>query len=208
MVALGPVTPWTKIGAVFLDVMGVLIIVGGLFAIVGGAAIRDIGDIGDTAGFGDAVGGALAILGVILVVIGVLQLLSGLFAWRGSSGGRVGGIIFGVLFGLFGLLGLIGSGRSSDTTGSIVISLILAVGYLYTAACSRSPSAKSAEASSARRFGQPARRVRACSGRPASSSERAPAGRSGRATGIRSTGRSRGRGPPAAAAPRRERAAG
>ena len=73
-------------------------------------------------------------MAIILVVIGVLQLLSGLFAWRGSSGGRVGGIIFGVLFGLFGLLGLIGSGRSSDTTGSIVISLILAVGYLYTAA--------------------------------------------------------------------------
>jgi hypothetical protein len=122
---------------VFLDVMGILLILGGLVVLVGGAALRDIRD---TAGLGDAIGGAMAVLGIIIAVIGVLQLLSGLFAWRGSSGGRAGGIIFGLLFGVFGLLGLISALRVNDLTdsgstgGSLVFSLILAVGYLYTAA--------------------------------------------------------------------------
>jgi hypothetical protein len=137
----GPVTPWAKIGAVFLDVMGILLILFGLLAIVGGTAIRDLTNSGgDTSGLGDVLGGAVAVFGIIIAVIGVLQLLSGLFAWRGSGGGRVGGIIFGLLFGVFGLLGLISSMRvSSEFSGSgggssLVFSLILAVGYLYTAA--------------------------------------------------------------------------
>jgi hypothetical protein len=134
--AQGPVTPWAKIGAVFLDVMGVLITLAGLLILVGGAALRDIGD---SAGFGDAIGTAAAVFGIIIAVIGVLQLLSGLFAWRGSGGGRAGGIIFGLLFGVFGLLGLISAMRvdsvtGSNTGGGLVFSLIIAVGYLYTAA--------------------------------------------------------------------------
>jgi hypothetical protein len=133
----GPTTNLARLGAVFLDVMGILFILFGLLVLLGGAALRDIGD---SAGFGQAVGGAVAVLGIVLAVIGALQLLSGLFAWRGSGGGRAGGIIFGLLFGLFGLLGLISSLRvnsitgGADTGGGLVVSLVLTIGYLYTAA--------------------------------------------------------------------------
>jgi hypothetical protein len=139
----GPVTPWAKIGAVFLDVMGILLILFGLLAIVGGTVIRDItNSSSDSSGLGDFFGGAVAVIGIIIAFIGVLQLLSGLFAWRGSGGGRAGGIIFGLLFGILGLLGLAGSlsassqlGSSSSGGGSgLVVSLIVTVGYLYTAA--------------------------------------------------------------------------
>ncbi len=130
----GPVSLLSKIGSLFLMVMGVLISLGGLAIVAGGGVLTAIDD---QSGFADAVGGAIAVFGVVIVVIGALQLLAGIGAWRGSGVGRVLGVIFGVLFGLIALGA--GAARTTDaTTGVSVgggpVAIVIAAGYLYTAA--------------------------------------------------------------------------
>ena len=127
-----PTTLLAKIGAVFLMITGILIGVLGAFVVLGGSVIRNIGG-GDSVS--TAVGGAVAIFGVIIVLIAILQLLSGIFGWRGAGPARVLGVIYGILF---GLIALAGGGGTTDpstgvTTGGGPLAYLVAIGYLYTA---------------------------------------------------------------------------
>ena len=85
----------------------------------------------------DALSAGIAVFGVVLLVLGIVQLLAGVFAWRGSGAGRVLGIIFGLLWGLLFLLGALGGVSSSQTNeataSGLGFTLVLAVGYLYSA---------------------------------------------------------------------------
>jgi hypothetical protein len=135
-VARGPVTGLSKIAAVILIINGILwtLLWGGVVAL-GAAAKGSLDSIGGTA-FGDAVGGALAVVGIFFLVIAVLELLVGVGAWMGKEWGRIGGIVYSLFFGAVLLLsGLSALGaRDSDTNaaGGALIVLVFAAAYVYT----------------------------------------------------------------------------
>ena len=57
-------------------------------------------------------------LGVVILVIGIVEVLAGIFSWRGSGWARVVGIIYGLLLGLLFVAGLFGPRSSvSDVNG-------------------------------------------------------------------------------------------
>jgi hypothetical protein len=74
------------------------------------------------------VGAALAVLGGIVLVFGVLEVLSGIFALLGRGWARILAIVMSVLGGLIALLGVIGS-RSAGA--SPALNLVLLVAYVF-----------------------------------------------------------------------------
>jgi hypothetical protein len=129
----------------FSKAAGLILIIYSLLWILVGAALIFIGrtflgsattrpDLGIDL---DALSAGVAVFGVILLVLGIVQLLAGVFAWRGSGAARVLGVIFGLLWGLLFLLGALGGASSSQTNDAtasgLVFTLVLAAGYLYSA---------------------------------------------------------------------------
>jgi hypothetical protein len=107
------VTSLSKVSAVLLMILGVIVTLFGLLFVLGGAFV---GSFGQMTEFGDLAGGIgtfVAVIGIVVVIIGVVEVLAGIGAWRGSEAGRIGGIIYGVLSGLFGLAALGGEGSSA-----------------------------------------------------------------------------------------------
>ena len=115
----GSVTGLAKIAA------GILIVVGLL--IVGGGALLGTYGQSDLPGLAGPFGALFAGIGVVVVVLGVIEVLAGIGSWRGSGAGRVVGIIYGVLGALGGVSGL-SSGDSGGSLGSL-ITLVL-FGYV------------------------------------------------------------------------------
>ena len=99
-------------------IFGLLATAGGIFALLGGAIVKNAGDQNGLPGFGDVVGGAVAVIGIIVLVIGIVQILGGVGAWRGSEWGRVIGLIYGVLGFLLGLAAAAGARNAAVVTGS------------------------------------------------------------------------------------------
>ena len=145
--AKAPVTTLAKIGAVFLAVIGVIVSLFGLLFVVVGLAGGDLFKTLDPTYYEGSglsaeemarlAGTIITFIGGVVLVIGVLQLLAGIGSWRGAGIARVTGIIFAVLFGLFSLAGAAGGGSraaASSSGGPGIISWIVAIGYIYTAA--------------------------------------------------------------------------
>ena len=133
-----PVTGLAKIGALYLALLGLLIaLLGAVFIIggvVGGAALQDsITSNGLDSTLGNAVAGIAIVIGGFVLIIGVLHLLSGIFAWRGAGVARVLGVIFGLIFGGLGLVGALGSTANASTASAGVLTWAIVIGYLYTA---------------------------------------------------------------------------
>jgi len=128
------VTALAKIGAVFMDVIGVLVILFGLLIVAGGALVGNSNIFEQNGITGFNVGGFLAVIGVVVGIIGLLHLLIGIFAWRGAEPARIGGIIIGLLFGILGVLGALGGTNSASGNGGsgIGLSLAISLAYLYT----------------------------------------------------------------------------
>jgi hypothetical protein len=134
--ARGPVTGLSKIGAVILLINGILwTLIWGAVVALGAAAKGSLDSMGGTA-FGDAVGGALAAVGIFFLVIAVLELLVGVGAWMGKEWGRIGGIVYSLLFGgvlLFSGLSALGArSDAANATGGALILLAFAAAYIYT----------------------------------------------------------------------------
>jgi hypothetical protein len=132
----GPVSGLAKLGALILILFGVLwTLIGGGFLLLGGIA-KNLGDQTGISGLGDLAGDVLAIFGIVILVVALVEIATGLFAWRGTGFARFVGILYGLVFGLGTLLPVLGSSRTStttDTTGGVAVLLVFAVGYLYTA---------------------------------------------------------------------------
>lgn len=122
----GRVTGLAKIAAAILIVVGLLITLFGVLLVGGGALLGTYGQ-SDLPGLAGPFGALFAAAGVIVIVIGVIEVLAGIGSWRGSGAGRVVGIIYGVLGALGGISGL-SSGDSGTSLGSI-ITLVL-FGYV------------------------------------------------------------------------------
>lgn len=134
----GAVTGLSKLGAVVLILFGALWTLIGLLFVLIGAGINSLGDsFGDPnglVGLGDVVGGVLVGFGVVILAISLVEIATGVFAWRGNGPARVVGIAYGLLFGLGCLFSAVAGTRSDEARGGAVFLLVLAIGYLYTAA--------------------------------------------------------------------------
>jgi hypothetical protein len=134
--ARGPVTGLARIAAVILIANGVLwTLFWGAIVVLGAAAKGSLDSFGGTS-FGDTVGGAIAAVGIFFLVIAILELLVGVGSWMGKEWGRIGGIVYSLLFGgvllLSGLSALGAGSNGTNTAGGALIILALAAAYIYT----------------------------------------------------------------------------
>jgi hypothetical protein len=133
----GPVTGLSKVGAVILIANGILwTLLWGAFVVLGAAVMGSLDTIGGSA-FKDTAGGAMAAVGIFFLVIAVLELIVGVGSWMGKEWGRIGGIVYSLVFGgvllLFGLLALATptTDGANATVGALIF-LLFAAGYIYT----------------------------------------------------------------------------
>ena len=120
----------------------------GVLALGGGVFIRQLvdqyapgsSDPNAVNRLGDAVGGALAVLGIVILVFAVVEVLGGFGALLGKGWGRFLGILYSLVFGV-GLLLIISSGlRASDTSVDVdsgvrvffIVILAMFLMYLYS----------------------------------------------------------------------------
>jgi hypothetical protein len=134
---LGPVTGLSKLGAVVLLLFGLLwTAIGVVFIAIGGVARSAFDDAG-LRSLGDVAGGVVIGVGIVILVIAVVEVLTGIFAWRGSGVARVLGVLYGLFFGVGSLLIAISGERSdaaANAAGAVVVLLVFAIAYLYTVA--------------------------------------------------------------------------
>lgn len=99
----------TFIGTGLMIVLGLVVLI---FALAGSQAF--------TEAFGEGAGvatGAVAVVGVVLLVIGIIPFLLGLFAFRGSKGALIGLTIFA---GIYVLLTLGSVFTDTGTSGTLL----------------------------------------------------------------------------------------
>jgi hypothetical protein len=135
--ARGPVTGLAKLGALVLILFGLLWTALGALVVLGGAILKGVGDQAGGTVVGDAFGGVLAGLGIVVLAIAIVEIIVGIAAWMGKEWARIVGIIYALIFGggcLLSLLTAAGSSRSTgtDATGGVLILLVFAVAYIYT----------------------------------------------------------------------------
>jgi hypothetical protein len=135
-VTRGPVTGLAKLGALVLILMGALWAFLGAVVVLGGAALKSIGDQAGGTVVGDAFGGAVAGLGIVVLAIALVEVIVGIAAWMGKEWARIIGIIYALIFGggclVIGLSAL-GTGNSEvNEAGSALIILAFAAAYIYT----------------------------------------------------------------------------
>lgn len=137
----GPVTTLAKIGGIIIALIAALWIFFAVVIIVGGAVTKGLFDsIGSGQDVSNAIGGAIAVFGVIILVFAVIEFLGGLGAVFGKDWGRIISIIYGLLFGVATLLigvSALGSTRSVDSSvaggavGGALFFLVHGVLYLF-----------------------------------------------------------------------------
>ena len=130
----GAVSGLSKIGALVLVLFGLFWTVIGALFVVSGNLIKDTINLSQDFGdLGNAVAGILFVFGIAILVIAIVEVLVGIFAWRGSGLARVLGILYGLLFGLGSLFVMSGARQAeAGASGSPAIVLIVfGVGYLY-----------------------------------------------------------------------------
>jgi hypothetical protein len=131
----GGVTGLAKLGALVLIVFGVLWALLGVLIILSGSVVTSL------PGFGDQIGNItlssltsiIVGVGIVILFIALVEVLAGIFAWRGSGLARFIGMVYGFVFGLGTLLSVTQAGASDvqGAQGGSLFLLVFAVGYLY-----------------------------------------------------------------------------
>ena len=135
----GPVTGLAKIAGIVILLNGIVwTLFWGAATVLGVAAKGYLDNLGGS-GVGDAIGGAIATVGVFFLVVAILELLVGVGVLMSKEWGRIGGVVYSLIFGAVTLLiGLSAFGARSDsvdTSGAMtggIIFLVLAIGYIYS----------------------------------------------------------------------------
>ena len=136
--AKGARTTLAAIAGVALIILGVLgALLGLLIAVFGSSIVRQL-DLrqygGDFGGLNDpaaVVSGAIAFVGIVVVVYSLVYLIGGIGIVRSHGWGRVVGLIVGILSGLFWLLSLTGGGSTSGAGSGIVFVLAMLGIHVY-----------------------------------------------------------------------------
>lgn len=100
--------------AVLLIILGSLSL---LFGLLFGLAAALIGG-SDLGPLGGAAAGALAVVGILVIALGVVQLIAGIKVLKLSNGWRITGIVFSCIIGALIALGLVGSLAGEDQVAS------------------------------------------------------------------------------------------
>jgi hypothetical protein len=121
---------------VVLIVCGVLVGLLGLLFVLGGSLIGSMGDVPELqdqlAGVPAAFGGFIATIGLIVVIYGIAQIVTGIYVFPGKSWARITGLILAVLGGLLALLGMLPGEQGVNASG-ILVSLLVLAAYAFTA---------------------------------------------------------------------------
>ena len=126
------------LAAIYLIVMGVLLaLAGAACGLLGGGLSQVTTDTTTGAGnpFG-VLGGAIAIAGIVVLVLGILSIAAGAGSLGGSGWARWIGIIVSVLFVILGVLAILGSLGNLNQQGvmtSLIFWLVITVLYGLTA---------------------------------------------------------------------------
>jgi len=141
--AQGGVTGLSKVGALFLFLVGLVWTLVGIVGVVAAGVFRSLVENMNLEGLegvsqgqvADIFAGAVIGIALVILVIAIVEMLVGIMAWRGSGFARMLGVLYGLFFGLTGILAAQGATQSDqDTARGGLILLVLAAGYLYTAA--------------------------------------------------------------------------
>lgn len=127
------------IAGLVLVVCGIPVLLFGGVAILGGPFLNQLtpADTGQTQGVIESVRG-VSFFAVVILVIGILHLLSGIFIWAHRSWARWLGILISGLFVLLGVLGLVSSlglqtsvvnGQTITVQNALVVPLLIVVVY-------------------------------------------------------------------------------
>jgi hypothetical protein len=114
-------TGLAKVAGAMLILLGLIVVVAGVLLAVGAVAVRDLGTTAGGSQVGDAFGGVVAVFAIIILFIGLVEMLAGMGAIRGSGWGRIIGLIYGVLGSLFGLLALSGARSGATATNDTAV---------------------------------------------------------------------------------------
>ena len=144
----GPVTILARIAGLFILLLGLVWGAIGALLVVGGTAFHFLTDrfsllntdTTDVATAGNVVGGVIAGLGIVILVLAIVEVLGGLGALFGKTWGRVLGILYSLVFGAFLLIGLTGSMQAAgDVAGAdnaagtgLIVVLVMFLLYLYS----------------------------------------------------------------------------
>ena len=131
------------IAALFMLAAGVLTLLPALGFVLGGSKLSDYLNSEQFSNLGDAVGGALIAIGVVMLVWALLEILVSLGMFLRRTWGRALGTVIGLFGGLFMTLILFGSLsalRAADTVGStgvggaalVAIVAVVFAGYWFT----------------------------------------------------------------------------
>lgn len=138
--AAGRRTTLAAIGGVLLIILGILGGLLGLMVAVFGSSIVGQLDLdqfgGDFTGSGindpaAVVSGAIAFVGIVVVLYSLVYLIGGIGIVRSRGWGRVMGLIVGILSGIFWLLSLTGGGSSSGAASGIGFVLVMLAIHVY-----------------------------------------------------------------------------
>ena len=122
------------VGLIILGILGGLL---GLMITVFGPSVVSQFDLSQYGDFGDindpaaVISGAIAFVGIVVVVYSLVYLFGGIGIVRSRGWGRVMGLIVGILSGLFWLLSLTGGGSASGAASGIGFVLVMLGIHVY-----------------------------------------------------------------------------
>jgi hypothetical protein len=137
----GAVMGLGRVAGLVISVIACVWVLFGALIIVGGALTKGMFDnLGSGTDFSNAAGGFIAVIGIVVLVLALIELAGGLATLFGKDWGRVISIVYSLLFGVATLLiGLsaLASGRNeaisgSATTGALFF-LAHAIAYIFVA---------------------------------------------------------------------------
>jgi hypothetical protein len=141
--AAGAATEYGYKTSVLAIIAGIVLLLWGLLWTLGGIAAIALSNVTGliTDQFGqsvaDSIHNVIVVVGVVILIIGLLQLLSALGVWLHKSWARILGILFGILGTLFGLAAVAGAaqdrtGVSSANTGNgMAGALVILISYAF-----------------------------------------------------------------------------
>jgi hypothetical protein len=120
------------LGSIYLIVMGILMALGGAACgLIGGAFMG--GAVQDPSGLAGMLAAVGVVAGIIVLVLGILQIAAGAGALGGKGWARWTGVILSVIFAILTILsGVSGLGQQDGMVGGIV-SIVIGVLYALTA---------------------------------------------------------------------------
>lgn len=138
----GRVTTLARIAGIIVALIGALWAFIGAITVLGGALFKGFLDNLNTGtNAGDVFGGAIAVVGVIILVVALFELIAGLAAAFGKDWGRIVSIVYSFLFGVPLLLITFSAATAArnegvsttDAFGAIIFLVAHVVAYIFAA---------------------------------------------------------------------------